>query len=87
MPARKTTQAASRKLARPSRVAVLAGVLAAASWGVANILGKAALDQLPPLTLVLVQLLAGTIALWLAMAAKCASWACAKQPSEPCGMS
>lgn len=48
----------------------VAGVLAAACWGLATVMSKGALQYVPPLTLLVVQLIASNIFLWTVVAAR-----------------
>jgi len=47
---------------------VIALVLAAACWGFGAVMTKYALDQVPPLTLLVVQLVVSVVVLWIAVA-------------------
>lgn len=49
---------------------VAAGVLAAACWGFALVMTKGALKYIPPLTLLVVQLIASNVFLWIVLAAR-----------------
>src|SRR5215207_2165670 len=47
---------------------LLALVLAAARWGFGAVMSKYAIDQVPPLTLLVVQLVVSVVLLWIAVA-------------------